>query len=362
MNRARLLSFARFAFCGLLLAIIFHVIFCNEVQLQLASEGHDWNTYTKWEKRHLAWTRGPAALWETIHRLDAASLGLAFGAVGSLIILGGLRWRQVLRAQGFELPLSQVLRISLVAHFFNAFLLGTAGGDVVKAWYAARTTPDKKAEAALTVFADRLLGTLALLLFTAILMLFCIPLLSEYRRHLALALMVLAMLVVAAGLVIIGFYTNALQHEGWLGRWVRRLPRGESFARGLAVCRRFGHEPGFMVRVAFWSLLQNLAMALAYCVLARGIGIDLPYVTLAYVTSAVVCVAALPVTPSGLGVRENLFVWLLTVTALGVKPGAALSLSLLGYTLNLIWSAFGGLVYTFMPDRADANAVRNAAD
>ena len=29
----------------------------------------------------------------------------------------------------------------------------------------------------------------------------------------------------------------------------------------------------------------------------------------------------------------------------GVKPAEALSLSLLGYSLNLAWSAIGGLVY-----------------
>jgi glycosyltransferase 2 family protein len=362
VNRARLIRLARFAVCGLLLAIIFHVIFCNEVQLQLAGEGLDWEKYSKWEKRRLAWTRGPAALWETVHQLNPSHLAVAFAACGALIVLGGLRWREVLRAQGFELSRSQVMCISFVAHFFNAFLLGTAGGDVVKAWYAARTTPDKKAEAALTVFADRLLGTLALLLFTAVLMLPSYALLRDYRRHLALALAVLAMLVVAGGLVVIGFYTSALQHDGWLSRWVKRLPRGESFARGLAVCRRFGHEPAFMLRVGLWSLLLNLAMALAYWVLAQGLGIEISLARLAYVTSAVVCVAALPVTPSGLGVRENLFVWLLAVPALNVKPGAALSLSLLGYTLNLVWSAVGGLVYLFMPDRADAAAIRSAAD
>jgi hypothetical protein len=34
-----------------------------------------------------------------------------------------------------------------------------------------------------------------------------------------------------------------------------------------------------------------------------------------------------------------------------VKPGAALSLSLLGYTLNLLWSVLGGLVYLATPGR-----------
>jgi hypothetical protein len=44
--------------------------------------------------------------------------------------------------------------ISLVAHFFNSFLLGSTGGDLMKAYYAARETHHKKTEAVMTVFAD----------------------------------------------------------------------------------------------------------------------------------------------------------------------------------------------------------------
>ena len=101
------------------------------------------------------------------------------------------------------------------------------------------------------------------------------------------------------------------------------------------------------------------AMPAAFTALASGLGIMVPAGTLWYIVPAVVSVAALPVTPSGLGVRENLFVWLLTVPALGVKPGAALSLSLLGYTVNLAWSAVGGIVYLLMPDRAKVAAARS---
>ena len=65
----------------------------------------------------------------------------------------------------------------------------------------------------------------------------------------------------------------------------------------------------------------------------------------------VVCLAALPITPSGLGVRENLFVVLLAIEAFKIKHAEALSLSLLGYTANLLWSAVGGVVYLLLPER-----------
>jgi hypothetical protein len=58
-----------------------------------------------------------------------------------------------------------------------------------------------------------------------------------------------------------------------------------------------------------------------------------------------VCISAVPISPSGLGVRENLLVNMLAVAAIGVAATPALSLSLLAYAGSLFWSLVGGIVY-----------------
>lgn len=351
----------RFAVAVLLLGAIFHVIFCNEAQLHLAVEGGTrWEELTRWEQRRLAWSRGPVELWRTTRRLSPGSVVLAGALCGLPIVLGGFRWRRVLQVQGIHPGIKETLRISFVAHFFNAFLLGSTGGDVVKAWYAARLAGPRRAEAALSVFVDRLLGTLALLVFAVAMLPFCWEVPAEggmfrwadYRRYVAVVLLVGGMLAVAGGLAFIGFHTDALRAGAPVSRWLARLPRGESVARALSACRLFGRTPGFLPSVAALSLLVNVAIVGTFLVLARDLELEVPLRVLVFVVPAVICVAALPVTPSGLGVRENLFVALLALPVFpGVKPAEALSLSLLGYTANLAWSAFGGLVYLLMPGR-----------
>lgn len=353
MNRAKLTSLVRFGVCLLLLAAIFHVIFCNEVQFQLAASGEaDWNRLSRWEQRRLAWTRGPAGLWHTVRRLDAQSLALSFASCGVLIACGGLRWREVLRAQGIQIPLGRVLRISFVAHFFNAFLLGTAGGDLLKAWQAARAARERGPEAAFSVFVDRLLGTFVLLFCTAMMALPNLDLIRAYKRHLAVALLILGMLVVSGGLVFLGFFTNKLRQDGTIARLVRRLPRGESIVVALAGCRQLARHPGFLWRILGWSLVANAAMVGVLAFLSPDLDVNPPALAIWYLVPAIISVAALPVTPSGLGVRENLFVWLFAVPLLNVPPGAALSLSLVGYSVNLSWSALGGVIYLLTPDRS----------
>lgn len=349
-------AWVRLGVAGVLMGLILHIIFCNEAQLHLAGSGTRWESLTKWEQRKLAWSRGPAELVGTARRLDAGSTVLALVLCGVPVVMGGLRWRRALRVQGLEISVGEIARVSFVAHFFNAFLLGSTGGDVVKAWVASRWTKEKRAEAALTVVVDRLVGTLALLLFTVAMVPWAwegapgVGLFTVYRRYQAVLLLIGGMALGALLVVGVAFYTGWLSEGARLTRWLRRMPRGESLARALAACRLFGRSRGYVVSAVLYSLVINGAIVGTFAALAHGLGLEVPDRVLWFVVPAVVCVAALPVTPSGLGVREHLFVSLLAIEAFpGVRHGEALALALLGYTANLIWSAVGGVVYLAFP-------------
>lgn len=354
----------RLAVCGVLLLGIFHVIFCNEAQLDLLAQGQPdaWSSMSRWEQRRYAWSHSPAKLIETARRLDAVSVATAFGLCGALIFLGGLRWREALRVQGLELPMGEITRISFVAHFFNAFLLGSTGGDVWKAYAAAKTTHHKKAEAAVTVFVDRLVGILALLVFAVLFAIPNWPLFVKFRRYDGVGLAIFGMMLVALACVGAGFFTDVLSAGGRLGRFAARFPKMEGTVRALAACRLFGRNAAFLRRATVLSIAINVAIVGTFAALASGLGLRMPPASLWFVVPAVVCLAALPITPSGLGVRENLFVVLLAIDFPGfhVTPAEALSLSLLGYSINLAWSAIGGLVYLtvrkYIPPDSDASA------
>ena len=118
--------------------------------------------------------------------------------------------------------------------------------------------------------------------------------------------------------------------------------------RSLDSCRRFGQTPFFLLRTLAVSMVLNALVVLQWWVVGRGLGLSIPFGLLMMVVPMVICIAALPVTPSGLGVRENLFVHLLyTVT----PASRALSLSLLAFAGSLIWSLVGGVVYLLLRDR-----------
>src|SRR5206468_11926594 len=110
----------------------------------------------------------PRELWHRLVLVDGTARLLSLVLMGVTIVLGVFRWRMVLRVYGLELSLGRAAEISFIAHFFNSFLLGSTGGDLSKAYYAARETHHKKTHVVVTVVVDLFLGLFAMRVFVCL--------------------------------------------------------------------------------------------------------------------------------------------------------------------------------------------------
>jgi len=330
--------------CLALLGWIFHAIFLNEASAAARQNGVDWQKLSRAEQWQSAWTYGPHELWAQLTLVEPGWLFLSVILMAMTIVLGVVRWRMVLRVHGLDLPSSRAAEISLVAHFFNSFLLGSTGGDLMKAYYAARETHHKKTEAVMTVFADRLIGLWAMLLFAGIMMLPNVDLLAAHHRLRVLAVIVLGMIAACTMLAFLAFRGGVSRSWGGARDWLRRLPQGERIERSLESCREFGRQPLFLTKTLTISMALNAFCVLQVLALCKGLHINVPAMALFMIVPIIICISAIPITPSGLGVRENLFVFLLS-GPLHVAPTLALALSLLAYAGSLFWSIVGGIVY-----------------
>ncbi|MEW6307372.1 MAG: lysylphosphatidylglycerol synthase transmembrane domain-containing protein [Verrucomicrobiota bacterium] len=350
----------RLVLCAALLTWIFHSIFVNEGRLEAQRDGVAWDSLARAEQWRIAWTHGPAALWQTLRLVEPFAMALSVVLMGSTVLLGVIRWRMVLKVQGLELPFSRAGEISLIAHFFNSFLLGSTGGDLLKAYYAARETHHLKTEAVTTVFVDRLIGLFAMLLFASLMMLPNMGLLASHHRLWTVGALVLGMLGACAVLVYLAFWGGVTRGFPQAREWLRKLPKGEHLERSLEACRRFGKEPAFLLKAMLLSMALNALCVLQLLVLARGLGMTIPTLPLFFIVPSIICIAALPITPSGLGVRENLFVLLLAVPHIAAPETQSLSLSLLAYAGSLFWSIVGGVVYLSIKQSQHLDEVTDA--
>ncbi len=343
--------------CALLLGWIFHAIFVNEARLIAPKHGINWTELSRLEQWGTAWQLGPPELWRTVSSVEPGAFAVSIILVGITLLIGVIRWRMVLQVQGLDLSLVRTTEISFVAHFFNSFLLGSTGGDLMKAYYAARETHHKKTEAVTTVFVDRLIGLWTMLFFAAVMMLPNLDLLAKHDRFRAAALLILGMFGACSVILILAFWGGVSRLWGSARDSLRKIPKASVIERSLDACRQFGPHRSFLWKSFFLSMALNTIVVLQVITLARGLDLGLAPKALFMIVPIIICISALPITPSGLGVRENLFVFMLAAPEVylansDIAPMTTrLSLSLLMFAGSLFWSIVGGVVYMCLRDR-----------
>lgn len=269
----------------------------------------------------------------------AAALALTFAA----LCAGVVRWHVLLRRMGLPTPFSRTFRGYFIGQFFNAFLFGACGGDLARAVCAAHDHAERRTEAVTSVFLDRAIGLVVTLLFGCAMLL---PRLRLFTPHAeartALVLMAVFLLATVAFLTLFfvrGAFARipGLRHlaaHGRVGPLLRRVVEALDF---------FRHHRRHLLVPTLLSVANLLLLAAATAALARALEMPLAFADLLVVFPIITVLAAIPLTPGSLGVRETLYVQLLH--PFGIRPGPALMLSLLGYLAATAWSLFGGLLF-----------------
>src|SRR5437016_5958097 len=78
-------------------------------------------------------------------------------------ILTSFRWHELLKALDIHIGLMRTFTLNMVGAFYNTFMPGSTGGDVLKAIYASRQTPHRT-RAVMSVLVDRVSGLLTLII------------------------------------------------------------------------------------------------------------------------------------------------------------------------------------------------------
>jgi uncharacterized protein (TIRG00374 family) len=368
--------------CLLLLTWIFHSIFTGEgrqawvqeawsrlspaqQETILQREGQQawgksaWDAISRQERWRQAWTVGPSELGRTLRMARPAALWLSVFLAWLMVVLGVVRWRMVLEVQGLRLSLPRATAITFISQFFSSFMLGSTGGDLIKAYYAARETHHKKTEAVVTVFVDRLIGLWAMLLFAGLMMLPNLGLMLKYVKIRSFGALIFGMLLGSTVVLYLAFWGGVSKRFPRARVWLRRLPKGEIFEKSIDSCRQFGKHRAFLFKATLMSLVINTVVVLQVTVLAAGLGLNISTVALFLIVPVVVCISALPIAPGGgMGLREYLYIFLLG--CLMVPKTSALSLSLLAYAPTLFWNLLGGLVYLGLKDKEHLAEVTHA--
>jgi len=233
-----------------------------------------------------------------------------------------LRWRILLPGRyGY----GRLFSLYFIGSFFNNFLPTAIGGDLVKTYYLYRDERDLGA-ATTAVFMDRYVGMAALLVM------------GSTGMYLTRRIVVSEMLPAAYALLVSGYLLSVffLWRVPW-DRWIKRL---RTFREPLL---RYEARKGSVLKALLLSFIVQFLVISCVAVLGRGLGLDLEAkYYLAFVPMASV-ISMIPVSISGIGLRESAMAYLLGRIGIGIEE--AVTLSLLWYGTVAVSSLIGAVEY-----------------
>lgn len=282
-------------------------------------------------------------LWPILGTVRVGWLIAGFCAFLPVPFVVSWRWRMLLGVHGVHLRYWRIFELTMIGQFFSAFLLGTTGGDVIKIFYVARAVPDRKAAVAFTVVVDRVIGLIALLLFGVAFSVTRLPLLlSQHYTKMLTGLFYLFALGGVAGAVVACFGPVLLRYQA-VRVFLERLPLGKRGTSLLSAYETTARAVGTNLIALAGSLPSHVCTTLmGYCVL-RSLNLPAHLLVFCAILAMVNMLIALPISISGVGVRDGLFV--LFFALLGIDKEHAFAFSITYFALNLIWSFVGGPFY-----------------
>lgn len=276
-----------------------------------------------------------------------------------------VRWWLLMRCRGMDVPFGKAMRLTMVGLFFNFCMPGMTGGDVVKAYYAAKGS-GKRGVAVMSVIFDRVSGLLGLILLAGL-----AGLVLLMRGGLDPGVHVLVRNVTA--LIWLGFFANLLMAYLYFSRRVRR---------GLGLRRLFDklgpehalvriddaaaayrdHKRQILVTVLV-SLPIHFCQALATTCAGWALGMGLSAGLMLTVLPVVFLAGSVPLTYQGLGVMEALAVAMLLPSPVAdanqlVSMLVLIRLFLILYALVGAVQVLRGDIHLFPQAEPDENQAR----
>ena len=272
-------------------------------------------------------------------KADMAQVGYILKSIGLLTflsasalyimsqVLSTMRWQLLLPD---KYSLKRLFSLYMIGAFFSSFLPGIVGGDAVRAYYLNKDA--KKLSVTLAaVFMDRYIGLVTLMLIGISAFPFSLKVFGDSPHKWLMP----------------GFFVSFVI--------------GSILFFGLQIGKRFKlmtgiYEYFFVIKqqraVIVKTLLLSVGIQLlnfvSVIILASRMGEDISLLLLAVFLPIVTTIVALPISISGLGVREGAFVILLGL--IHISPEAATSLSL-AWFFSIFVGSLPGLVFYFFHDR-----------
>jgi glycosyltransferase 2 family protein len=271
------------------------------------------------------------------------NLAIGFAFLTSTAACCSLRWYLLSKAQGLSLGITSMFQLTMIGSFFNTFMPGSVGGDVIKAWYVAGREPQRKTKAIFTVILDRAIGLSVFFFYSAVTFVFYFQWLQARPQMCLLAYGIWGFTLASALIATVFFISVSYKVPGsrWVKRQVQRFGLVHKMFEATVLYR---HHPKTVLAALGISAVSVFLSTLLFKIQGDALGIPLSLSQYFFVVPIGMTIAAAPILPGGIGVGQVAFFTLFSWAGLeNPEQGATLCTLIQVYTI--LFNCMGAFFY-----------------
>lgn len=267
-------------------------------------------------------------MFDSLKALSVKSLALALTCFAGNILIKAFRWRRMLAAQAIEVPTSVAFAAYLSGQFYGQVTIGRLGE-----FYRAEALTERSVSvgrAMSSCLFDRLLDVFIVLALAIVLG----TLIAGNTRAVVIAAGIVGASSAGAAFVLIEIRYGLLPKKvrSWFAERLARLKQKRIIGRIISEIRELLQGATFLLQpiplfeAVFWSAIAWTGYFATLWQLSLGIGCHFSVVVQTAAASLAALSSLLPITISGLGVREFVFAQVLSTAGATIEQAVLLSL------------------------------------
>lgn len=273
----------------------------------------------------------------------------AWGLFGCVVFLSAVRWHILLRAQNITYSLRDAYALTLVGLFFSQVMLGSTGGDMMKAYIVVAEQKSRRSASVVSVIFDRAFGLFILLGVALVASLWEFDLLRANPDLMSFALLVLSMFT---GVIVMCwlFFSPRVRQLAWMQAIYRRLPAKGLLARLEQALANYKDCPRTLLVCAGISIILHCGFICgAICATKALTSQEIPIAACFFVVPLAHVAMAVPLTPGSIGTGETSYNYLLG--CVGIPQGSLVAIIM--RSVYIVWALIGCICYLKRKRRVD---------
>lgn len=239
------------------------------------------------------------------------------------------RLKKLCELQNIKLSTFEIFEINTSSRFYGLFLPGGNFTGIAIRFYRLSVFKKKYTEAIFAMFCDRVFATITLCLVGVIFWIIELPQDTEYYFE----LMIIAFIGLLVMLILIAII-KPISVLSVLMRWARRFKFGITNPYIISTDYQPQLPSGAISALFLLSCILQILGIISYYLICAATGLNISFVSIGWIRSTVMLVTMIPVSISGIGLREGAIVLLLRIY--DVQPDDALAFSFIIFSITVL--------------------------